>query len=413
MSALVTAIGLEVHVELSTRSKVFCRCAVPDGEFEPNAASCPVCQGQPGTLPALNPCAVNLGVRCALALNSDVQMHSTFERKHYVYPDLPKNYQITQNDTPLALTGHLSIPGSRAPLVRVGIIRVHLEEDAAKLEHRLLERRRASLVDFNRCGVPLLEIVTKPDLVEPEDASTFLQRLQHIVRWHRISGAEMSKGRCAATPILPPDNLPLSESVRWEIKNLNSFEAVIQSLRRARERQRSALKSGLSPRSAGLKQTTFRWDAERGEILRRREKETNDDYFYFVEPDLVELRLDESKVEEIRGAMGPGPDVAQETLVRARVSDECAANLTKRRAVFRSIGRRRCSFRPEGAVTIANLIDNNLRACANRARTSLEECLLSITSAGWPIPRGASIQGGSSEAPISITCLTGCARTRR
>jgi aspartyl-tRNA(Asn)/glutamyl-tRNA(Gln) amidotransferase subunit B len=373
VSSFITAIGLEVHVELKTKSKIFCRCPVAGENAKPNEASCPVCQGQPGILPALNPDVVRLGIRCALALGCDIPPRSTFERKHYVYPDLPKNYQITQNDEPLGRNGRLRFNRADGQKVDIRIRRVHMEEDAAKLEHRAIERRNVSLVDFNRCGVPLLEIVSEADVASPEDAGSYLRELHHVIRWYDISDAEMNKGqmRCDANLSVRPADMSLEDAVKWEIKNVNSFDAVVASLRRAREKQREILsRKGQSPQKA-LEQTTFHWDSYKREIQRRREKETANEYFYFAEPDLMEVSVTSADQEAARKVIRTDPDEARRELEELQLPPDCVDGITRDRTVYEYWRDARGAY-PEGGAVLAHLITNNLQACANEDSLTLE-----------------------------------------
>lgn len=290
MSRLQPIIGLEIHVRLKTASKVFCRCPNVDDTTPANTAICPVCTGQPGALPAVNEEALRLGVRAGLALGCAIPDISRFDRKNYFYPDLPKGYQITQYEQPLAGEGVLEVdvPGNPAPrdTIRIHLERAHLEEDAAKNIHD--GTRHETLVDFNRAGVPLLEIVTKPDFRAPAEAKAFLQELQAILRAVGSSDADMEKGymRCDANvSLLPVDenNLPLQAEYnpKIEIKNLNSFRSVERALAYEIERQSEMLRQGLTPQGA-----TRGWDENTGKTVEQRLKETNADYRYFPEPDL-------------------------------------------------------------------------------------------------------------------------------
>ena len=283
-------IGLEIHVRLKTASKVFCRCPNVDDSTPANTAICPVCTGQPGALPAVNEEALRLGVRTGLALDCHIPDESTFDRKNYFYPDLPKGYQITQYEHPLAGEGVLEVdvPGNPEPrtTVRIQIERAHLEEDAAKNVHD--GAHNETLVDFNRAGVPLLEIVTKPDFRAPLEAKAFLQELQAILRTIGSSDADMEKGymRCDANvSLLPIDDqnhrLQAEYNPKVEIKNLNSFRSVERALQYEIERQGEMLSQGLIPQGA-----TRGWDENTGKTTEQRLKETNADYRYFPEPDL-------------------------------------------------------------------------------------------------------------------------------
>lgn len=294
---LIPIIGLEVHAQLKTASKMFCSCVNLEEEAAPNTAICPICTGQPGALPALNEKAVELGVKAALALKCRVPDKSAFDRKNYFYPDLPKGYQISQFHLPIAQNGQLEIdvpnaknfPAGRAVQVerehlRVGITRAHLEEDAAKNIHTA----DGTGVDFNRAGTPLLEIVSEPDMRSPQEAKAYLQELRTILRTIGVSDANMEKGqmRCDANVSLleiDENNFPVHSELnpKIEIKNLNSFRAVERALAYEIERQLDLYESNTPPVGS-----TRGWDENQGITFEQRTKETSADYRYFPEPDL-------------------------------------------------------------------------------------------------------------------------------
>ena len=307
-------IGLEFHVHLATETKMFCGCRVIYGD-EPNTHTCPVCLGHPGTLPVVNEKAIELGVMAGRALNCDVAGWAVFARKNYFYPDLPKGYQISQFDEPICTGGHLDVPVGDET-VRVGITRLHLEEDAAKNVHVGVSGRMhgsvGSLVDFNRGGTPLMEIVTEPDIPSPEAARAAANHLKEIMRAIGVSEADMEKGqlRCDANvSICNPDG---SFGVKTELKNMNSFRFVERGLARELERQREILESG-----GRVEQTTLHYDPETDEVHELRSKEYAHDYRYFPEPDLLPLEISEAWVREIEGRMPELPDA-----LRARFVEE-------------------------------------------------------------------------------------------
>lgn len=305
-------IGLEVHAELMTRSKMFCGCPAEHHGVEPNTQVCPVCLGMPGSLPVINRRAIEFTVRTALALHCEIADFSKFDRKNYHYPDLPKGYQISQYDMPLSRNGWLEIEVGQGPQGndyqrRVGIRRVHLEEDTAKLTHR----NDHSLVDFNRAGVPLLEIVTEPDMRSPEEAREFAARLRQILRWIEVSTGDMEAG---ALRIEPNISVRLSGSellgTRTEIKNLNSIRSVAQSTAYEIDRQIGLLESGGS-----VEQQTLGWDEVRGVTVPQRSKEYAADYRYFPEPDLPPLTLESGWVDEMRTALPELPEERRQRYV--------------------------------------------------------------------------------------------------
>lgn len=291
-------IGLEVHAQLLTRSKMFCGCPTAFGKA-PNSQTCPVCQGMPGVLPVINRRAIEFAIRSALALNCTINPGCRFARKHYFYPDMPKNFQISQYEEPLAVDGWLPIRVQGAER-RIGIQRLHMEEDVGKLLHEgTLETARASLVDFNRSGVPLMEIVSKPDLRAPEEAAAYLRELRAILMYLGVCDGNMEEGsfRCDANISLRPREAT-ELGVKVEIKNMNSFRNVQYALEYEAERQARAL--GLGER---IIQETRLWEADKGYTLSMRSKEYAHDYRYFPEPDLMPLQVDRRWVEELRGTL--------------------------------------------------------------------------------------------------------------
>ena len=282
-----TVIGLEVHCQLRTESKMFCRCPADYASAEPNTFTCPLCLGMPGTLPVINKKAVEWTIRTALALNMTIPELSKFDRKNYPYPDLMKGYQISQYDMPLSEGGWMDVETEALGKRRIGITRVHLEEDTARLLHRENEAgERFSLVDVNRSGVPLMEIVSEPDMRSPDEARTYLVQLRQMLRYLGVSTADMEKGsfRCDANVSLRP--LGSEElGAKVEIKNMNSFRGVHSALEHEVVRQTVVLRSG-----GTIDQETRGWDEERQITLSQRSKEEAHDYRYFPEPDLPPLK---------------------------------------------------------------------------------------------------------------------------
>lgn len=306
-------IGLEIHVQLLTASKMFCGCATEFGA-PPNTLVCPVCLGLPGSLPVLNRRAVELGLRTAVALGCRVHSHSRFHRKNYYYPDLAKNYQISQyqyaGHPPLATGGVLEIASEGRPR-RIAIRRVHLEEDTARLVHPAgMEGAAFSLVDYNRSGVPLMEIVTEPDLRSPGEAREFLYALRRLLEFIEVSSCRMEEGtlRCDANLSLQfPGGPP---GARAEVKNMNSIRAVERALAFEALRQRDALTLG-----EVVVQETRHWDERRGVTFASRSKEEAEDYRYFPEPDLVPLEVDGAWVHAIRESLPELPAARRDRLI--------------------------------------------------------------------------------------------------
>ncbi len=285
-----TRIGLEIHAQLLTQTKLFCACSARYFGAPPNTLTCPVCLGMPGALPVLNRRAVELAIQVGLALGCEIAVVVAFDRKNYFYPDLPKGYQISQYERPIAQRGSLEIT-SAGRRTRVRIRRVHLEEDAGKLLHT---EDGKTLVDFNRSGVPLVEVVTEPDLATPAEARLFVEELRRILRYLGACTGDMEEGalRCDA-------NLSVSEGEalgrKTEVKNLNSFRAIERALCFEEERQRRLLARGEK-----VEEVTLGWDERRGEAFPMRSKEEADDYRYFPEPDLPPLAIDRGWVERLR-----------------------------------------------------------------------------------------------------------------
>lgn len=292
---LEPVIGLEVHIQLKTRSKMFCGCDNASEDKAPNTLICPVCMGHPGTLPVLNSQALHLGILAGLALNCQIPDFSKFDRKNYFYPDLPKGYQISQYDEPVAVKGYLQIiipvkKGERTQ-AKIGITRLHLEEDAAKLMHSPDDK--ASFVDYNRAGTPLAEIVSEPDIKSPAEARAYLQELRLIMRYLGVSDADMEKGQMRADANI---SLRLIGETKFypktEIKNVNSFKAVERALEYEIQRQSKLWEDGKPP-----EQTTTRgWDDAKQITMLQRTKEEAHDYRYFPEPDLPPLHISEMAV---------------------------------------------------------------------------------------------------------------------
>lgn len=304
-------IGLEVHAELKTESKAFCGCSTAFGA-EPNTHVCPVCLGLPGVLPVLNRKVVEYTIKAALALNCEIASFSKFDRKNYYYPDLPKNYQISQYDLPLASRGYLTIQVDGQPR-RIGIRRVHMEEDAGKLVHVTgPDGREYSLVDYNRTGVPLMEIVSEPDIRTPEEARAYLEKLKAILEYTEVSDCKMEEGSLRCDVNVSVRRRGQKEfGTKTELKNMNSFRAVQRALQYEIQRQIEVLEEG-----GEIVQETRMWDEAKGVTASMRGKEEAQDYRYFPEPDLVPLVIDREWVESIRQQLPELPDARRERLIK-------------------------------------------------------------------------------------------------
>jgi aspartyl-tRNA(Asn)/glutamyl-tRNA(Gln) amidotransferase subunit B len=304
-------IGLEVHAQLETRSKIFCGCSTTFGE-EPNTHTCPVCTGQPGSLPVVNRKAVEFAIKLGLATSCRIAPYSLFARKNYFYPDLPKGYQISMYEYPLAEEGFIEIM-DQGQKKRIQIIRIHMEEDAGKLKHgETPETESFSYVDFNRTGVPLVEIVGGPDIRSPEEAGDYLRKLRGILQYLEICTGDMEKGtfRCDANVSVRPKGRK-EFGTRTELKNMNSFRHVEKALEYEIKRQIAMLEDG-----GEVIQETRLWDVDQGVTISMRGKEEAHDYRYFPDPDLVPLRIEEKWVEEIRKSLPELPDEKKERFVR-------------------------------------------------------------------------------------------------
>lgn len=291
MTEFEAVIGLETHIQLSTKTKIFCSCKADSWESEPNTNICPICTGMPGVLPVLNEGAVIKGVLLAHAMHSDIRNISFFDRKNYFYPDLPKGYQISQYDMAFGDGGYLDLPMPEGYIRRVSITKLHLEEDAGKTKNVGGVR----MIDFNRCGVPLVEMVTGPDLRSADEAAQYLIRLRQLLRWLGVSEADMEKGhlRCDANVSIRPvgsDQL----FTKTEIKNVNSIDNVRNAIEHEIERQIREVKAGNK-----IHAWTLDWDDEKNELKKMRSKETEADYRYFREPDLLPLHLTNEWLQSI------------------------------------------------------------------------------------------------------------------
>mgnify|MGYP000849761799 FL=1 len=299
-----TVIGLEVHVELHTKSKIFCGCSTSFGA-PPNTHTCPVCLGHPGVLPVLNRQAVEYAMKAAMALNCEIAEWCKFDRKNYFYPDLPKAYQISQYDQPIGSRGwiEIEVDGVRK---RIGITRLHLEEDAGKLTHA--GGGLGSLADYNRVGTPLIEIVSEPDIRSPEEAKAYLEKLRAIMQYCDVSDVKMEEGslRCDANISLRPRGQK-EFGTRAELKNMNSFRGVQRGLEYEQIRQAEILESG-----GEVVQETRRWDEAQGKTVSMRGKEEAHDYRYFPDPDLVRLHIDEEWKARVRASIPELPDARQQ-----------------------------------------------------------------------------------------------------
>ncbi len=294
-------IGLEVHAELSTKTKIFCACPTEFGA-EPNTHICPICMAMPGTLPVLNEKVIEYAVKAGLATNCEISRDCKNDRKNYFYPDLPKAYQISQFDKPLCENGYVEIEAEDGAKKKIRLTRIHIEEDAGKLNHS--ELSGGSLVDLNRAGVPLIEIVSEPDLRSSQEAEKYLRELKSILEYIEVSDCKMQEGSYRADVNVSVRKKGTKEyGTRTEMKNMNSFRAIVRGIEYEAERQIDVLENGKK-----VEQETLRWDDVSGRTFSMRDKEDAQDYRYFPEPDLVAIRLSDEYIENIKKTLPELPE---------------------------------------------------------------------------------------------------------
>jgi aspartyl-tRNA(Asn)/glutamyl-tRNA(Gln) amidotransferase subunit B len=399
-------IGLEVHAELKTQSKMFCACPVVDViSAPPNSAVCPVCAGLPGVLPVVNQRAIDYALRVALALNCTPAHTSIFERKNYFYPDLPKGYQISQYEYPLAQHGILPIK-TRAGQRDIRIRRVHLEEDTGKLTHVPADDGSYSLVDLNRAGVPLLEIVSEPDMCTVEEVRAYASGLRSLLRYLEVNSGDMEKGVIrfeANVSVRPVGSTELG--TRVEIKNLNSFRALERSVSYQIEQQIALLEAG-----GKVRQETLGWDETAGATYSQRGKEEAHDYRYFPEPDLPPLVVEQLWVDEVRSSL---PELPWQKLERFQqqygLTAYTARQLTEERSVAEYYERVVRSAANAGPQAAANWITGELFGWMNQSGESIQELRVPPEHLGQLImlEEGSEVNMGTAKAVLSEMFLTG------
>ena len=363
-------IGLETHVELSTKSKVFCACETTFGA-EPNTHVCPVCMGLPGALPVFNEQVLRYAAMAGFALNGHVHHRSRFDRKNYFYPDLPKAYQISQFYRPICEGGWLTVQTARGER-RIGITRLHIEEDAGKLLH---DDQNGTLLDMNRCGVPLIEIVSEPDIRSAEEAVGYLRKVRAILTYCGVSDCRMNEGslRCDVNLSIHHPGEPFG--VRTEMKNLNSFQSVERAIQAEYERQVAALEAGEE-----IVQETRRYDQKTGKTSTMRRKENSADYRYFPDPDLPEVRLTDADMAEITAAIPVLPDARREAYMRDYgLSAYAAEQLTAERWLAETF--EEAAAVAKSPVGVANLLQGEVFALLGARAAEAEK-------AGQAIPEG-------------------------
>ncbi len=369
----IPTIGLEIHAELSTRSKIFCDCPVSFGG-EPNTRCCPVCTGMPGTLPVLNKQAVEYIVKAGLALNCEINEYSKMDRKNYFYPDLPKAYQISQFDLPICKNGGLTINTPEGEKF-IRIERIHLEEDAGKLLHDGYDKY--SLADYNRCGVPLIEIVTKPDLSSSEEAREFVEKVRLMLLYSGVSDCRMEEGSLRADVNVSIRPFGTDElGTRTEMKNINSIRGIARSIDAEIQRQSELLDEGKK-----IIQETRRWDDNKGESKSMRSKEDAHDYRYFPEPDIVPVTFTKEEIEAIRSSLPELPDKRFAKYTAEYGLSEADANLLLT------------------SVSLSNFFESSAKECGNPKAASnfiIVEVLRRLNDSGLSaddIPFGGNVLG--------------------
>ncbi|MBQ6707978.1 MAG: Asp-tRNA(Asn)/Glu-tRNA(Gln) amidotransferase subunit GatB, partial [Clostridia bacterium] len=334
-------IGLEVHTELSTKTKIFCNCTTQFGGA-PNTHVCEICTGMPGTLPKLNRKVVEFAIKTGLATNCDITRYNKFDRKNYFYPDLPKAYQISQLYMPICHDGYVEIENGK----KIRIKEIHMEEDAGKLIHDAFDD--STLVDYNRCGVPLLEIVSEPDLTSAEEAIDYLEKLKAILQYTGVSDCKMQEGSLRADinlSVMPEGSTELG--VRTEMKNMNSFRAIARAIEAESKRQIEVLEAG-----GTIIQETRRWDDSKGESYAMRSKEDAQDYKYFPEPDIPPLSISDSEIDEIRATLPELPQAKKQRYMKEYNLPEYDTNMIT------------------GSVYLVRLFEKTVEVCKNPKEAS-------------------------------------------
>ncbi|MBQ9954418.1 MAG: Asp-tRNA(Asn)/Glu-tRNA(Gln) amidotransferase subunit GatB [Eggerthellaceae bacterium] len=368
-----TVIGLEVHVELATDSKIFCSCANRSGD-EQNTHVCPACCGMPGMLPVTNKRAVDLGMTAGMMLNCHINRTTTFDKKSYYYPDLPCSYQTTQWFSPVAVNGTVTIDAGNGPK-DIRIKQIHMEEDAGKLVHDTLSN--TTLVDFNRTSVPLIEIVSQPDLSSADEVVAYLERLRSLLRFAKVSECRMELGtmRCDVNLSVRPEGSDVL-GVRTEMKNMNSISAIRRAIAYEVDRHIDAIENGTEV----LVQETRRWDDEKGMSFAMRNKETAGDYRYFPDPNVMPIVIDDAWFNRIKDTLPPFPEVKKQQLIDAGLTEYDADLLTQSRVLCDCFD---AAFAVSGlAKECANWIATNCLAVLKKNGQTMDDLALSGTRLG-------------------------------
>lgn len=374
MNKYIPTIGLETHVELKTESKMFCRCSADYFGKEPNTHTCPVCLGLPGALPVPNKKAIEWCIKIALALNCKINEFSKFDRKNYFYPDLAKGYQISQYDLPFGYKGSIQLSNGKT----IGITRVHMEEDTGKLTHE----GNVSLVDFNRSGLPLVEIVTEPDFHDPKDVTEYLQKLQQIIRYLDVSDADMEKGEMRLEP-----NISLSldanklANYKVEVKNINSFKFVEKAINFEIDRHTEILEKGETPA-----QETRGWDSVKQRTFSQRSKENAMDYRYFPEPDIPPITTSKSQISNLKSQMPELPDAKLKRFEKEYALPSYDAEILTREIALAdyfeaAVSSLRANAKQSQIITPKQIANTIIHKKIDIEKVSIEELLKQIISA--------------------------------
>ena len=367
-------IGLEVHAQMKTKTKAFCRCST-DFHSSPNSNVCPICLGYPGTLPVLNEELVDYSIRMGLAVNCSIRENSIFARKNYFYPDLTKGYQITQFETPLCYDGHLNIKLKNGEIKRIGITRIHLEEDAGKSIHDFHDDD--TLIDFNRCGVPLIEIVSEPDINSTEEAYQYLSKIRQTLVYLEINDGNLEEGsmRCDANISVRLKGTK-ELGIRTEIKNLNSFKNVVDAIESEIKRQTELIESGEK-----VYYQTMTYNAKERKTTATRSKEEAHDYRYFPEPDLVKLKVDEKWISKVEKELPEFPDVKKERFLKEySISESDSEELTQDKKFadyFEKISGYLINKNEKTYRSVANILRVDVKRILNDRKIELNEFSLS------------------------------------
>jgi aspartyl-tRNA(Asn)/glutamyl-tRNA(Gln) amidotransferase subunit B len=369
MPSYEAVIGLETHIQLNTKSKIFCSCKADSWDDAPNTNICPVCTGLPGVLPVLNSGAVDKAAVLAAAMGAELQPISYFDRKNYFYPDLPKGYQISQYDQPLARGGHMDLPTGNGQIRHISIHKLHLEEDAGKTVNR---EDGSRLIDFNRCGVPLVEMVTGPDLRSADEAAQYLIRLRQLLRWLGVSEADMEKGHLRADANVSIREVGSNKlNTKTEIKNVNSIDALRTAIESEIERQTRVVERGEK-----VEPWTLGWDENSQSLRKMRSKETEADYRYFREPDLLPIRLEDTWRKQVAENLPELPLARRARFIEQYGLPEYDADILSGERAFSDYFEAAVSAYADDPKRVSNWVMNDVLAMLNETGITAAELKL-------------------------------------